>query len=167
MTAPGAQWTPEEDELLRSIGAAGESVATIATLLKRSPTQCASGPTHSRSSWPVRRQGGKRRGNSSYMGNRWRPQEERLFRRMGKQTPVNKRPRLTPPSNRKPRSPWTGARRPSLGRSIAWLADRRRDPTPIDTRCPERSGLTPEAGGIKNNSFRDETRLPRLGRTRQ
>jgi hypothetical protein len=37
MTAPGAPWTPEEDGLLRSIGAAGESVATIATLLKRSP----------------------------------------------------------------------------------------------------------------------------------
>jgi winged helix-turn helix protein len=31
---------------------------------------------------------------------------------------VNKRPRLTPPS---------------LGRSIAWLADRRRDPTPINS----------------------------------
>jgi hypothetical protein len=25
---------------------------------------------------------------------------------------------------------------PSLGRSIAWLADRRRDPTPIDTPAP-------------------------------
>src|SRR3979411_2360389 len=33
--------------------------------------------------------------------------------------PVNKRPRLTPPP---------------LDRSIAWLADRRRDPTPINTR---------------------------------
>jgi hypothetical protein len=37
MSAPGAPWTPEEDGLLRSIGAAGESVAAIATLLKRSP----------------------------------------------------------------------------------------------------------------------------------
>jgi hypothetical protein len=33
----GSPWTPEEDGLLRSIGAAGESVAAIATLLKRSP----------------------------------------------------------------------------------------------------------------------------------
>jgi hypothetical protein len=33
---------------------------------------------------------------------------------------VNKRPRLPPPS---------------LGRSIAWLADRRRDPTPINRRA--------------------------------
>ncbi len=37
MTAPTPPWTPEEDGLLRSIGAAGESVAAIATLLKRSP----------------------------------------------------------------------------------------------------------------------------------
>jgi hypothetical protein len=36
----------------------------------------------------------------------------------GECTGVNKRPRLTPP--------W-------LDRSIAWLADRRRDPTPINT----------------------------------
>jgi hypothetical protein len=40
-----------------SMGAAGESAAAIATLLKHSPTQCASGLTYSRSSWPVRRQG--------------------------------------------------------------------------------------------------------------
>jgi hypothetical protein len=33
----GSPWTPEKDGLLRSIGAAGESVAAIATLLKRSP----------------------------------------------------------------------------------------------------------------------------------
>jgi hypothetical protein len=37
---------------------------------------------------------------------------------------VNKRPRLTPPS---------------LGRSIAWLADRRRDPTPINKSPPQAS----------------------------
>jgi hypothetical protein len=37
MTAPGPPWTPEEDGLLQSIGAAGESAAAIATLLKRSP----------------------------------------------------------------------------------------------------------------------------------
>jgi hypothetical protein len=30
-------WTPEEDGLLRSMGAAGESAAAIATLLKRTP----------------------------------------------------------------------------------------------------------------------------------
>jgi transposase-like protein len=34
---------------------------------------------------------------------------------------VNKRPRLTPPS---------------LSRSIAWRADRRRDPAPINTQAP-------------------------------
>ena len=37
MSTPRHAWTPEEDGLLRSIGAAGESVAAIATLLKRSP----------------------------------------------------------------------------------------------------------------------------------
>ena len=30
-------WTPEKDGLLRSMGAAGESTAAIATLLKRTP----------------------------------------------------------------------------------------------------------------------------------
>src|SRR5258707_3063378 len=35
MTAPGPPWTPEEDGLLRSMGAAGESATAIATLLKR------------------------------------------------------------------------------------------------------------------------------------
>jgi hypothetical protein len=35
MTAPGLPWTPEEDALLRSMGAAGESATAIATLLKR------------------------------------------------------------------------------------------------------------------------------------
>jgi hypothetical protein len=35
MSAPRPPWTPEEDGLMRSIGAAGESVAAIATLLKR------------------------------------------------------------------------------------------------------------------------------------
>jgi hypothetical protein len=43
---------------------------------------------------------------------------------------ANKRPRLT---------------RPSLGRSIAWLADRHRDPTPINSRRP-REMLLPIAG---------------------
>jgi hypothetical protein len=37
MTAPGPPWTPEKDGLLRSMGAAGESAAAIATLLKRTP----------------------------------------------------------------------------------------------------------------------------------
>ncbi len=36
MTVPGPPWTPEEDGLLRSMGAAGESATAIATLLKRS-----------------------------------------------------------------------------------------------------------------------------------
>jgi hypothetical protein len=36
MSAPGPAWSAEEDELLRSMGAAGESAAAIATLLKRS-----------------------------------------------------------------------------------------------------------------------------------
>jgi len=35
MSAPGPPWTPEEDGLLRSMGAAGESATAIATLLKR------------------------------------------------------------------------------------------------------------------------------------
>src|SRR5258705_6436470 len=35
MSAPGPSWTPEEDGLLRSMGAAGESATAIATLLKR------------------------------------------------------------------------------------------------------------------------------------
>jgi hypothetical protein len=33
----GSPWTPEKDKLLRSMGAAGESTAAIATLLKRTP----------------------------------------------------------------------------------------------------------------------------------
>jgi hypothetical protein len=37
MTAPESPWTPEKDGLLRSMGAAGESTAAIATLLKRTP----------------------------------------------------------------------------------------------------------------------------------
>jgi hypothetical protein len=37
MSAPGLPWTPEEDRLLRSMGAAGESAAAIARLLKRTP----------------------------------------------------------------------------------------------------------------------------------
>jgi hypothetical protein len=36
MTAPGPAWSDEEEELLRSLAAAGESVVAIATLLKRS-----------------------------------------------------------------------------------------------------------------------------------
>ncbi|MDX6456301.1 MAG: hypothetical protein QOD48_2408 [Gaiellaceae bacterium] len=36
MSAPRPPWTPYEDGLLRSMGAAGESAAAIATLLKRS-----------------------------------------------------------------------------------------------------------------------------------
>jgi enoyl-CoA hydratase/carnithine racemase len=47
---------------------------------------------------------------------------------------VSKRSRLTPPS---------------LGRSIAWLADRRRDPTPINSRKKRKSSViaafTPKA----------------------
>ena len=35
MSAPGPPWTPEEDALLRAMGAAGESATAIATLLKR------------------------------------------------------------------------------------------------------------------------------------
>ena len=34
MSAPEFPWTPEKDGLLRSMGAAGESTAAIATLLK-------------------------------------------------------------------------------------------------------------------------------------
>ena len=37
MTAPGRAWTPEEDGLLRSMGAAGESPTAIAKLIKRTP----------------------------------------------------------------------------------------------------------------------------------
>jgi hypothetical protein len=35
MTVPAPPWTPEEDGLLRSMGAAGESATAIAMLLKR------------------------------------------------------------------------------------------------------------------------------------
>jgi hypothetical protein len=35
MSAPTPPWTPDEDGLLRSMGAAGESANTIAMLLKR------------------------------------------------------------------------------------------------------------------------------------
>jgi hypothetical protein len=37
MTAPTPPWTPEEEGLLRSMAAAGESAAAISTLLKRAP----------------------------------------------------------------------------------------------------------------------------------
>ena len=37
MTAPGPAWSDEEEELLRSLAAAGESAVAIATLLKRTP----------------------------------------------------------------------------------------------------------------------------------
>jgi hypothetical protein len=37
MRAPRSPWTPEKDGLLRAMGAAGESTAAIATLLKRTP----------------------------------------------------------------------------------------------------------------------------------
>jgi len=37
MSAPTLPWTPEEEGLLRSMAAAGESAAAISTLLKRSP----------------------------------------------------------------------------------------------------------------------------------
>jgi hypothetical protein len=36
MSTPGPAWSAEEEELLRSLAAAGESAAAIATLLKRS-----------------------------------------------------------------------------------------------------------------------------------
>ncbi len=36
MSAPGPAWSAEEEELLRSLAAAGESAAAISTLLKRS-----------------------------------------------------------------------------------------------------------------------------------
>jgi hypothetical protein len=35
MSAPRPPWTPEEDGLLRSMGAAGESATAIAAMLKR------------------------------------------------------------------------------------------------------------------------------------
>jgi hypothetical protein len=37
MTAPTPPWTSEEERLLRSMAAAGESAAAIATLLNRAP----------------------------------------------------------------------------------------------------------------------------------
>jgi hypothetical protein len=63
---------------------------------------------------------------------------------------ANKRPRLTPPS---------------LGRSIAWLADRRRDPTPINTSTlhgrpvvpyGSRNGRCFEAYGVPGNERQAE-----------
>jgi hypothetical protein len=56
MSAPGPAWSAEEEDLLRSLAAAGESAAAIATLH-------ASVLTYSRSSWHVRRQGRSRSGN--------------------------------------------------------------------------------------------------------
>jgi hypothetical protein len=37
MTAPTPPWTPEEEGLLRSMAAAGESASAISTLLNRAP----------------------------------------------------------------------------------------------------------------------------------
>jgi hypothetical protein len=37
MSAPEPAWSAEEEELLRSLAAAGESAGAIATLLKRTP----------------------------------------------------------------------------------------------------------------------------------
>ena len=37
MTAPGLAWSAEEEELLRSLAAAGDSAVAIATLLKCTP----------------------------------------------------------------------------------------------------------------------------------
>lgn len=37
MSAPGPAWSDEEEDLLRSLAAAGESAAAIATLLNRAP----------------------------------------------------------------------------------------------------------------------------------
>jgi hypothetical protein len=37
MSAPGPAWSAEEQELLQSLAAAGESAAAIATLLNRAP----------------------------------------------------------------------------------------------------------------------------------
>jgi hypothetical protein len=37
MSAPGPAWSAEDEELLRSLAAAGESAVAIATLLKRTP----------------------------------------------------------------------------------------------------------------------------------
>jgi hypothetical protein len=37
MSATGPAWSAEEEDLLRSLAAAGESAAAISTLLKRSP----------------------------------------------------------------------------------------------------------------------------------
>jgi hypothetical protein len=48
---------------------------------------------------------------------------------------VNKRPRLTPPS---------------LGRSIAWFADRRRDPTPINIRSKNEDGSAPTSARLRS-----------------
>jgi hypothetical protein len=37
MSAPGPAWSAGDEELLRSLAAAGESAVAIATLLKRTP----------------------------------------------------------------------------------------------------------------------------------
>jgi hypothetical protein len=68
MSAPAPLWTPEEDGLLRSMGAAGESATAIAALLKRKAAGCTSELTYSRSSWPVRRQGRSGSGNDVFSG---------------------------------------------------------------------------------------------------
>jgi hypothetical protein len=78
MSAPRPRWTPEEDGLIRSMGASGESATAIATLLKHTPPQCASGPKYSRSTWPVHCQGRSQSGNDqSRHQSAWRCEETR------------------------------------------------------------------------------------------
>ena len=61
-------WTPEEDGLLRSMAAAGESVAAITKPLKRTAGSVRKRIRILKSSWPLSRQGRRqrrRRGNDS------------------------------------------------------------------------------------------------------
>jgi hypothetical protein len=63
MSAPWPPWTPEEDGLLRSMGAPGESAPRLQRCSSAKRRGCTSVLTYSRSSWPVRRQGRSRSGN--------------------------------------------------------------------------------------------------------
>jgi|SRR5882762_577219 len=91
MSAPGSPWTPEKDGLLRSMGAAGESTAAIATLLKCTPEAVRRRARLLKIKLARSPPGLKAGENSSYMANRWTPQEDALIRRMAE---ANTRPEV-------------------------------------------------------------------------
>jgi hypothetical protein len=91
MSAPASPWTPEEDVLLRSIGAAGESVAAIAMLLKRSPHAVRAGLLTQDQVGPFAARAEGEEEIVVTWGNRWTSQQDALFRRMAE---ANTRPEV-------------------------------------------------------------------------